>query len=126
VVAGLLDTAVVVDLLRSFEPASRWLADQRDELGLSPVVWLEVLEGPENLRAQASAIELLRHFERVRVEPQDFDWAIEHQIDHRLRHGVDMMDCLIAATSHRLGVPLFTRNLKHFKPLLGAQARRPY
>jgi hypothetical protein len=37
-----------------------------------------------------------------------------------------VIDCLIAAPSHRLNVPLYTMNLKHFTPLLGALAVRPY
>jgi len=36
------------------------------------------------------------------------------------------MDCLIAAAAFRLQVPLHTRNLKHFAPLLGELAQEPY
>jgi predicted nucleic acid-binding protein len=43
-----------------------------------------------------------------------------------LSHGVGIMDCLIASVSYRLQVPLYTRNLKHFTPLLGALAQTPY
>lgn len=122
---GLLDTAVVIDLLRAHPPAGQWLSGQ-DELAVSPVVWLEVIEGAENLRAQSQAVELLRHFERAEVLPVDFEWAIRQALRFRLSHNVDMMDCLIAATAERLGVPLFTANLKHFQPLIGELAQRPY
>lgn len=44
----------------------------------------------------------------------------------RLSQNVDMMDCLIAASVHRLGLPLYTRNLKHFLPLIGDLACKPY
>lgn len=37
-----------------------------------------------------------------------------------------MNDCLIAAPAQRLGVPLYTRNLKHFSPLLGDLAVMAY
>lgn len=36
-----------------------------------------------------------------------------------------MMGCLIASTSARLDLPLFTANLKHFEPLLGRSRRDP-
>lgn len=45
--AGLLDTAVVVDLLRSYKPAEAWLATVHAQLGLSPVVWLEIIDGAQ-------------------------------------------------------------------------------
>jgi len=86
-VTGLLDTVVVVDLLRSYPPAAAWLAGQ---------------------------------------SPEDFDWAIRQALRLRLSHNVGPMDCLIASSAHRLGLPLYSRNLKHFAPLLGNLARAPY
>jgi predicted nucleic acid-binding protein len=124
-VDGLLDTAIVVDLLRSHEPAGAWLANQ-SRLGISPVVWLEIIEGAENLRAQARAVALLRRFDRIEVLSGDFDWAIRQALQFRLSHNIGMMDCLIASPAQRLGVPLFTRNLKHFQPMIGALAQKPY
>lgn len=122
---GLLDTAVLVDILRAFPPAIEWLSWQ-EHLGVSPVVWLEILEGAENAKEQARAVDLLRHFEKIEVASTDFDWAIQQALRFRLSHNVDMMDCLIAASAQRLEIPLFTRNLKHFQPMIGELARRPY
>ena len=124
-VNGLLDTAIVVDLLRAYTPAQSWLAEQ-SQLGVSPVVWLEIIEGAMNARAQSQAVEFLRHFERTEVLPSDLDWAIDQALRFRLSYNVGMMDCLIASTAYRLRVPLFTRNLKHFQPMLGPLAQKPY
>jgi len=124
-VDGLLDTAIIVDLLRVHPPAEMWLAGQ-SRLGVSPAVWLETIAGTENSTAQRRAVELLHRFEKVEVLPGDFDWAIRRALQFRLSHNVDMMDCLIASTAQRLGVPLFTPNLKHFQPLIGVLAQRPY
>lgn len=124
-VTGLLDTAILIDLLRGYPPAATWLSTQ-DRLGVSPIVWLEILEGTENTKAQNQAVELLRHFGRVEILPADFDWAIQQALRFRLSHNVDMMDCLVASTTQRLGLTLFTPNLKHFKPMIGDLAQRPY
>jgi predicted nucleic acid-binding protein len=40
--------------------------------------------------------------------------------------GIGMMDCLIASVSLCLQLPLYTRNLRHFTPLLGTLAVKPY
>ena len=123
---GLLDTAIIVDILRDHPPAVSWLQAQQELLGLSPVVWLEVIEGATNKLDQKRAAQLLARFERIEVAPADFDWAIRGALALRLSHNIDMMDCLIAASAHRLGLPLFTRNFKHFQPLIGPLALKPY
>ena len=124
-VVALLDTAVVVDLLRSHPPAASWVLSQ-ENLGVSPMVWLEIIEGSSNQQSQRRAIEVLRRFERVDLLAGDAEWAVRQALRFRLSHNVDAMDCLIASAAHRLNVPLYTLNLKHFVPLLGELARRPY
>lgn len=57
---------------------------------------------------------------------QDSEWAIRQLLRLHLSHGLDSMDCLIASANHRLGIPLYTCNLKHFTPLLGDLAHKPY
>ena len=127
-VKALLDTSIVVDLLRGHPPAVAWLEQQEedDDLGVPPAVWLEIIDGAQNLKAQREAIELLRRFDRIPMASEDFDWAIEQALRFRLSQNVDIMDCLIAAPSHRLQMTFYTRNLKHFRPLLGDSARDPY
>lgn len=124
--SGLLDTTVIIDLLRGYQPAVAWLRSQSEQLGLSPVVWLEVIEGAANRVDQEKAVRLLSHFNRIEVSAVDFDWAIRESLVFRLSHNIDMMDCLIAASAHRLERSLFTCNLKHFRPLIGPLAVKPY
>ena len=124
-VSALLDTSVVVDLLRKHPPALTWLKGQ-SSLSLSAIVWLEVLEGVQNRRARALAVRTLKDFERVDPIKADFDWAVARILQFRLSHGVDAFDCLIASASYRLQLPLYTSNLKHFAPLLGDLAQEPY
>ena len=61
---GLLDTSILVDYLRGYEPARTWL---------------------------------------------------------KIQHGLG-----VTSMSARLKVPLYTANLKHFGPILGALAQKPY
>jgi predicted nucleic acid-binding protein len=125
VVTGLLDSAVIVDLLRRYAPAENWLSRQA-QLGVTSIVWLEIIQGAENSTEQRRALRLLRRFEQIDPLPEDFRWAIERAIRFRLTYNIGAIDCLIAATSQRLQVPLYTTNLKHFVPLLGSLAQKPY
>ncbi len=124
-VAGLLDTTVVVDLLRLYTPAHNWLA-QQGQLGVSAIVWLEVIQGIQNKATQLKAVKQLNLFEQIDPTPADFEWAIRQALRFKLSHNSSAMDCLMAATSYRLQIPLYTPNLKHFTPLIGALAQRPY
>ena len=121
----LLDTSIVVDVLRQYDPAQEWLSQQSSP-GISSVIWIEVLQGVKNGQAQRLALEFLRDFERVDLTIEDMDWAIEQLIRYQLSHNIGGLDCLIAAASHRMQIPLYTMNLKHFTPLLGTLAQKPY
>lgn len=124
-VAALIDTAIVVDLLRGYEAAQTWFNDQRD-LGVSRAVWFEIIEGTEDRAALRQALKLLQRFELVKLTTDDLIWATSKLLQFNLSHNIDSFDCMIAAVSYRLNLPLYTRNLKHFTLLLKDRAISPY
>ena len=123
----LLDSAIVVDLLRNYPPALQWRSTQaRSVAGITPTVWMEVIHGALNKTAQERAVKALYQFEMIYLTQTDMEWAMKQQLAHHLKSGVGINDCLIAAPAYRLQLPLYTQNLKHFTPLLGALAQKPY
>lgn len=62
----------------------------------------------------------------VNIVQSDTEWAMRQFQPYRLSHRGGILDCLIAALCPRLKLPLYTRNLKHFAPLLGTLAQQPY
>ena len=125
-VTGLLDTSIIVDLIRGFPDAYQWLQSIDVELGVTRYVWLEVIQGAPNKQKQTAVIKILSDFALVSTTEADTAWAVEALTRTNLAHNVDALDCLIAAPAHRLQIPLYTRNMKHFGPLLGKLARQPY
>jgi predicted nucleic acid-binding protein len=123
--SAMIDTSVVIDVLRGYEPVLTWLESQRS-LTVTRIVLLEVLEGAGTAQKQNEALRLLERFEIIELTPSDFVWATDQLLRFRLAQGVDVFDCLIAAPAYRLQTTLFTRNLKHFTPLLGKLAQTPY
>jgi predicted nucleic acid-binding protein len=85
-----------------------------------------LLEGAENKQKQLRAIILLKRFTLVPMTDTDMAWAVEKMTRFGLSHNVDAFDCLIASVHPRLNLPLYTRNLKHFTPLIGPLAISPY
>jgi len=124
-VAALLDTSVLIDVIRKHAPAENWLSNQNG-LGVSHVVALEMLAGAKNRVGQRDVARLLSALQRVELNNDDFLWALTQMERYGLSHHVGSMDCLIASTAFRLQVPLYTRNLKHFAPMLGELAQQPY
>ncbi len=124
-VKALIDTSIFVDISRDYPQALSWYANQSD-LGISRALWMEVIEGVENRRKQQDAINLLERFELIELSTNDLVWASQQLLAFRLSHNIDPFDCMIASVNHRLQVPLYTRNMKHFRPLLGALAESPY
>ena len=125
-VDALVDTSIVIDLIRGFHDAVYWLESTNNELGVTYYVWLEIIEVAPDKRKLKDAMEILSDFELVDTKDLDIKWAVEELSRVSLSHNVDAMDALIASTAHRLNIPLYARNLKHFKPLLGDLAQKPY
>jgi predicted nucleic acid-binding protein len=124
---GSVDSSVVIDMDRGYTPAINWVeANPNLIVGITPMVWMEVMLGVGNKSAQARLRKLLQRFEMIYLNQQDMDWAMRQLSIYGLSYHVGVIDCLIAAPSHRLGLPLYTRNLKHFTPLLGILAVQPY
>lgn len=122
---GLTDSTVIIDVLRGHAPAAHWAADHLS-FGLTVYTWFEVLAGARSKRAQLTVVNLLRTFTTVYPEHEDYGWAERQFLRFALSHNIGQNDCLIAAAAQRLNVPLYTHNLKHVQPLIGALAITPY
>ena len=122
-----VDTSILIDIHRGHSSALIWLqAHQELRLGITPLVWMEILIGAENKLAQKRAVIFLSRFPIIYLTQEDQEWATRQFQMYRLSHNVGLVDCLIAAPAHRLQLPLYTRNLKHFAPLLGGLAVQAY
>jgi predicted nucleic acid-binding protein len=122
---GLIDSSIVIDILRGNASAVAWF-QHMGQMGISRIVTLEVLQGAPSIQHQQNALQLLNALTDVELTVSDFIWSKDQLIQYRLTKGVGAFDCLIAAPSFRLKLPLYTLNLKHFTPILGALAQRPY
>lgn len=124
---ALLDTSVLVDLWRKQPSAIAWATAHRNlSIGIHVLVEMELVEGVRNNQELAQLSRLLIDYEIVFLTPSDCAWASEQHRQLRLSHGVGLLDALIASGAVRLNVPLYTLNLKHFQPLPGVKATRPY
>jgi predicted nucleic acid-binding protein len=124
---AILDTSVLIDLLRGFQPAKEWFEGLgRRRVAITPVVWMEKVQGALDGARRAQAIRLLRQFHVEHPTEDDNRWAMRQTARFHLSHGVQLQDAMIASVAVRLAVPLFTTNLKHFLPLPALDTQKPY
>ncbi len=108
----LVDTSVMIDVLRGDEAAVAFLLGC-DELHASEVSRVEVLTGMRASERSATQ-RLLTLFTWHGLGPETAQVAGQMGRAYRRSHGLDVADLIIAATAVRCGVDMATRNVEHF------------
>jgi hypothetical protein len=120
----LLDTTVLIDVLRGLEAAVKFLRDaveQDHELWSVSVVRTEVLAGMRS-GEEAATLALLGGVRWLDVTVQLADDAGELARRYLRSHrGVDTVDYLLGAGALALGARMCTSNIRHFPMLEGLQ-----
>jgi len=115
----LLDTNILIDVLRGEAVALAWL-EQQQRPQISVITWIEVLVGcREGETSRVS--DWLEGFPRL---PLDEAIAAE-TVRLRQRHGLKIPDAIILATARCSDLSLATRNVKDF-PLELEGVMHPY
>jgi hypothetical protein len=124
---GIVDTTVIVHPFRKNPAALTWVKALPQRLAITPITWMEIMDGASGQAAQAKCKIILNEFDLEYPTQTDMDWAMQQLERYRVSHGIGMNDCLIASVAYRLNVPLYTHNLKHMRTLLSnALAVQPY
>jgi predicted nucleic acid-binding protein len=116
-IAGFVDSTVIIHILRKDQLAKSWLNTQ-PALSITPIVWLETIYGVRGKIGQTATLEVLKSFALVYLTQDDQVWAMDRLLTYRLSRGVEINDCLIASVCHRLQVPLYTHNVKDMTKIL--------
>jgi predicted nucleic acid-binding protein len=117
---------VILHYFRNYAAARVWVDSQSVQLSVTSVTWLEVMEGASSKANQAESRRVLDRFEMLYLTAADQQWTMEQLERFQFTHHIGMNDCLIASVAYRLGLPLYTHNLRDMSPLLGDLAVKPY
>jgi predicted nucleic acid-binding protein len=122
-----LDTDVLVDVIRGYQPALAWLTSlHSDEFQIPGFVVLELIQGARNRR------EMIRLLTTVRTLPVYWPTVAEseHAVDlcsqYILSHNLDPFDALIAASVLGQRGMLCTFNVRHFRAIPNLMLEQPY
>lgn len=123
----LLDTDVMVDVLRGYGPAIDWLGELRDhEIGVPGLVAMELIQGCQNAREQKQLERTLADYQLYWPDSDDCDRALRSFSTHYLSDNIGLLDALIAETAIGLNADLATFNLKHYRVIKSLRSVQPY
>jgi len=124
----LLDTDVVIDLLRKRPPAVEWVntLDFKEEVILPGYVVMELLQGCRNQAEQNQLQSFLTNVATVWPSPNDCDQALDLFAKYHLSHNIRLIDVMIGHTALSLELPLCSFNQKHYDFIPGLSTIQPY
>jgi predicted nucleic acid-binding protein len=123
----LLDSDVVIDILRGYPPALSWLDAQEGlEIGLPGFVIMELLQGCRNLDEQQELERETKRYQIVWPSPEACGKALATFAHHRLSLGLTMLDALIGHTAVGEGQTLQTFNQRRYRVIRELATVRPY
>jgi len=124
---ALVDTDVMIDILRSYPPALEWMrACSGEVLTLPGFVLLELIEGCQDKSGQDRVLKLAERCEIAWLSEEASDKAATLFGTYRLSNGLGMIDALIGQTALELQVTLLTFNQKHYACVPGLETTVPY
>ena len=123
----ILDSDIMIDLLRQHPPALTWLDSLgEEEIILPGFVVMELLQGCSNKTEQAKVEQVLTGFETVWPLPETCEEALKVFARYHLSHRVGLLDALIGQTAVAFNLPLHTFNRKHYAVIPNLVTIEPY
>ena len=123
----IVDTDVMIDILRGYKPALEWLKSLKDEEILIPgFVVMELIQGCRNKKEQNRIEKEILKYEILWPTPEICEEALKTFSKFHLSKGIGIIDSLIAQLSVSLRIPLCTFNHKHYNFVPGIKLIKPY
>jgi predicted nucleic acid-binding protein len=120
----LLDTCILIDLLRGHALAEDFVIGLPSMPSVSVVTATEIIGGCKGNRERRHIDKLLELYAVLDADLETAVLAGGYVQSFGKSHSVDPIDALIAATATIHNIPLATHNLKHFPMFPGL--KRPY
>lgn len=122
-----LDSDVMIDIIRDYAPALAWLDSiASEEILLPGFVALELYQGCRNRSEQSDVDDVLHQIEIVWPESETCDLALEQYKRYHLSNNLSIIDALIGQTAASLGLTLYTFSEKHYAVFADLTTVRPY
>lgn len=122
----ILDTDVLIDVLRRHPPALEWFSGIADKPTTTGFCAMEVVSGCRDSADVRRAELFLADLDVLWPPEDDLHRALTDYASLRLSSGLGVLDALIATTAIGLDMPLATFNVRHFSSIPGLTLVQPY
>ncbi|MBI5035022.1 MAG: PIN domain-containing protein [Chloroflexi bacterium] len=122
----LLDTDVMIDLLREYPPAVKWISTSSEEIVLPGYVVMELIQGCKSKVEQERLEKTLGAYAIAWASPQVCDEALAVFARYYLSHNVGIFDALIGQLAVSMHTTLHTFNQKHYTAIPNLKMVQPY
>ena len=122
----LVDTDVIIDIQRGYEPALAWFASLAEIPSIPGFVVMELVQDAQNKRQVRQVLQLVAPLPIVWPTETDCARALSDFTAYHLSHKVGLIDALIAACAVRCSAILCTFNVKHYRIIPGLSMEQPY
>lgn len=123
----MIDTDVLIDILRRYKPALDWLYKIKEEtIALSGFVLMELIQGCINRDDQ---LRIEKEFNEAIILWPSFETcqrAYTVFSKYHLSHKIGIIDSMIGQTAIDHKLTLYTFNDKHYKVIPGISIKAPY
>lgn len=125
----LLDTTVLIDLVRGSEAAADFIDAARQQevrLCVSVISAMEMIAGCRNQNEVHQMGKLFADFTLLHLTPDVSAQAYDLMSQYSKSHGLTIPDALIAATALTEGLDLVSDNERHFRMIPDLAVQRAY
>jgi predicted nucleic acid-binding protein len=126
--AGLIDSDILIDAIRGYPPAIAFLATQHaaGNAQISIISGMELVAGCRDAVELRQVQQFLQRLTVLQLGAVASQSAYSLMTILFLSDGLLIPDALIAATALEHDLPLYTRNVRHFRSVPGLTIIQPY
>jgi predicted nucleic acid-binding protein len=122
----LVDTDVMIDIQRGYEPALAWFASIPELPSIPGFVVMELIQDAQNKQQVRKVLQLVAPLTIVWPTETDCARALSDFTAYHLSHKVGLIDAMIAACAVGRNATLCTFNVKHYQVISGLSMEQPY
>jgi predicted nucleic acid-binding protein len=121
-----LDTDILIDVLRGHKPAVTWISHLREVPSIPGFVVMELIQNTQNKKEINQVFKLIAPLPIIWLTESDCTKALSDFTQYHLSDGVGLLDALIAHCAISKNATLCTFNIKHYRVIPNLQIAQPY
>jgi len=122
----LVDTDIIIDIQRGFEPALAWFASLSELPSVPGFVVMELIQDAQNKQQVRQVLQLVAPLPITWPTETDCARALSDFTAYHLSHKIGLIDALIASCAVGRSFTLCTFNVKHYQVISGLSLEQPY